>query len=377
MHNSQAQLLARYYALVGVSSSSSVDDIKNAFREKAKKLHPDVNRSANAHSEFIELKKAYQYLVDFKLGKIPVERVAPRPTYSQTPATQKTTNRGPFHSAGSATNRTSRPRPSSQRARPNYKRKQHVSPEALRDEKHGAILFATLLVYLFAPVFVFAFVFFTNLNGLKGFIMTSILLGLSMPLYKTCRGWLRSYSQAERKEAYNRFLNSVTAQISIGSLLSFLGFVLYASDTFIPFWLILALQFVPSAVILWLWPKHNKKLITRRKFLAFVVWPFLLQMFYVVNFYSSSHRQFERYAYKPQRGVFTNSIILPNQKYQSYYQIRSFFSKHDDVIEYTSIYFETETSIFGIKVLKRYEFEGFDIERLRNGVIIHYDKRAN
>ncbi len=381
MQGKQIQLLAQYYALLGVSSSASLDEIKNAYREKAKKLHPDVNSSPNAHAEFIELRKAYQYLVDFKTGKIPVERQAPvrpstnvsRPTY-QRPNMQRTRTRS--QNTGSRPGGTGT-RPKAQNAGTNYRRKKPVNAEAARDEKHGTILFSTLIVNTYWPAFLVGCALFTKWMGLSGLFMTFILFAISMPLYRTCVGWLKKYSKAEQKEAYDRFVNSVTAQILIGSLFSFFGFVFYASDTFIPFWLIVALQFLPSALILLFWSKHVKKQILRRKFMAFVVWPVLLQLFYVVNYYASFNIETERYYYKPHRGVFTNSVILPQNKYQSYLQIRSFFAQHDNVIDYTSIHFKTATSIFGIKVLKEYTFEGFDIEKLRNGVIIHYDKRAD
>src|SRR5690606_35153157 len=90
MQGKQAQLLAKYYAILGVKSDASVQEVKEAFREKAKKLHPDVNPSEEAHQAFIMLKKAYNYVLGVKTGKIPIERTPPksytppnyqRPTY--------------------------------------------------------------------------------------------------------------------------------------------------------------------------------------------------------------------------------------------------------------------------------------------------------
>lgn len=53
-----------YYEILGVSKTASQDEIKSAFRKKAKKCHPDVNKSPEAESEFKELGEAYAILSD-------------------------------------------------------------------------------------------------------------------------------------------------------------------------------------------------------------------------------------------------------------------------------------------------------------------------
>lgn len=53
------------YAILGVSRSADLVEIKAAWREMAKKLHPDQNRSdPNAHSRFTEIGRAYDLLKD-------------------------------------------------------------------------------------------------------------------------------------------------------------------------------------------------------------------------------------------------------------------------------------------------------------------------
>jgi hypothetical protein len=50
-----------YFDILGVSRNASIDDVKKAYRQKAKLLHPDRNKSPDANERFVELKKAFEY----------------------------------------------------------------------------------------------------------------------------------------------------------------------------------------------------------------------------------------------------------------------------------------------------------------------------
>ena len=53
-----------YYAILGVSKDASTEEIRKAFQQKARKLHPDVNKAPDAEERFKEVSEAYAVLSD-------------------------------------------------------------------------------------------------------------------------------------------------------------------------------------------------------------------------------------------------------------------------------------------------------------------------
>ncbi len=57
-------VLKSHYEILGVPVDATADEIKSAYFEIARRLHPDVNPSPSAHDQFLEIQNAYDILAD-------------------------------------------------------------------------------------------------------------------------------------------------------------------------------------------------------------------------------------------------------------------------------------------------------------------------
>ena len=59
-------MYSAYCKILGVNANSSLEDVKRAYRQKAKVLHPDINSSPDAHTEFIRTKQAFEFIQRYR-----------------------------------------------------------------------------------------------------------------------------------------------------------------------------------------------------------------------------------------------------------------------------------------------------------------------
>lgn len=52
-----------YYSVLGLETGASIDEIKKAYRKKARMYHPDINHAPDAKEMFIQATEAYEFLI--------------------------------------------------------------------------------------------------------------------------------------------------------------------------------------------------------------------------------------------------------------------------------------------------------------------------
>lgn len=57
---------ANFYDLLGIPPDATLEEIRHAYHEAARKLHPDVNKEASANELFLRVQQAYETLSDSK-----------------------------------------------------------------------------------------------------------------------------------------------------------------------------------------------------------------------------------------------------------------------------------------------------------------------
>lgn len=67
--HAHTEALGEYYALLGIDADASRDAIKRAYRDLARRLHPDTNREADAHDRMQQLNDAYVQIIASLAGE--------------------------------------------------------------------------------------------------------------------------------------------------------------------------------------------------------------------------------------------------------------------------------------------------------------------
>jgi hypothetical protein len=292
-----------YHKILGISPKASVDDVKKAYRQKAKLLHPDRNKSSNAHEQFILLSEAYEYALNLNTGRIGSKPPAPATDW-QTQKREEARQRAREH------------------AKMQYE--EYIKTDFYKNSQAVLVVWthlypvSSLLLIVGLP----ALGYFTK--GTNGLVLGLVFVLLTTPY------WLATFREKHNinfkslKESVlllsktKAFHYSTVTLMNIYLLFHFTLNTDLSTYTFLLIAALLAvLSYLTAHVV-----TNRIKFISRTFFLSCIV-PYIFNLFFLINYIFSSNPTYESYALNRFNG--TTYIHLENDKYEYNHWFRLFF----------------------------------------------------
>lgn len=340
----------KYYEILGVEMNATLPEIKKAFRRKAKILHPDINKSPDAHEQFILLNEAYEYLQNLKTGKLYDQK---RKRYSQ-----------PGSRFKSYTDWEQQEREKTrQRARHYAKMRYEAFTETDFYKTTSALNtlldFISVLIALFILIAIPIFAYFTN--GIIGLIGGVVVIVVTSPLWaRVVMKGKSGLNFMEVAPALTHVVKTKTFQLVTGIALNLFLILRIGFNTLINLWTLGAIFGLCIALGYLVSLRLKNKFQKRLSFL--VIAPGIVNLFLVLNFLFSTNETVETYSFtnvvqqsKKQQQK-TTTIILEGGKYANFLGIRM-FADYESMEHAKTITYHFADGLFGFRVMKSFEFK--------------------
>lgn len=328
----------KYLSIIGVTVNSSADEIKKAYREKAKIFHPDRNKNANAHEQFILLNEAYEYLIDLKSGK---------QNKKQTSECDAAWQQQQREQAKARAREFARMRYEEFIASDYYKSLSSIT--TVTDYLYAIFMIA---VFIALPIIV------TINFGTTGFLISMLIVIAIIPFaYKI----IRSSPPINFKnffDALSHLIQTKTFLAVVISLFNIIVFFKIGLNTLISLSLLVSLIGLFSLIV---WGVFKWKFLTQNKFAQYFyslcVVPFVFSLLLCVNFVFSSNPTTETYHFEKEieNNKENTFIHLDGDVFDEFAGIR-IFSNYDQMRNSNNINYTFETGILGLRVMKGFEF---------------------
>jgi magnesium-transporting ATPase (P-type) len=350
---------SQYYEVLGVSKKASLDQIKKAYRKKAKKFHPDINKAADAHEQFVLINEAYEYLEALRKGKISGSSISSRRrrTRAQKRRPQKTYEEWKREERAKAQARA--------RAYAKMKYEEYKKTEAYKTASAFYDLTDVLFYVLSWLILIGVPILGYTLNKWVGFGMACFFVFVSVGFWGPT---IQNRSDIEFKEVPKMISHLIGARIIWlfgGVLLHLFIFFKVGLNTLLPLPILLG-ALISTSFIGFVLALKRKEWNQLSKYLyAFVVFPSIWSGLLLINFMLSSDPVVETYAFNHYRisdgnldgsGKSNSSFIrLEEGKYDDYPGVRFFFN-YKSVEKANRISYKIEDGLLGIRVVKSYQF---------------------
>lgn len=332
--------MTNYYHILGITPNATLEQIKKAYRTKAKLCHPDINDAADAHEQFILVNEAYEYLLNttghntntIKRNREKAQKQAAYQKQWEQEERQKARERAQEY------------------ARMKYEA--YLKSDVYRTTEAINVVvdfFITLLVL--AVVVMLPILSYREMGG-RALLIWAIIMIPTFPLWFRfiVRGLnnfnIQSFFLKNEATLKSRVINIILLfavnlviffQIVLNTLLS-LNWILgiYGSS--------LILGFILAPLV-----KRNY----HKYMLRFNVMPGLVSLFFLLNCLFSSNPVSETYwyNYKSNNSHLFSAIELEGNAYDEFKGIRIFVIE-DKVKENSRITYEFHEGLFGLRVVK-------------------------
>ena len=325
------------YSILGIQENSTINEVKKAYRKKAKLLHPDRNNSKNAHQEFIELNKAYEEIIYLK--------------------TNKSSSSNKFEEELRREREEARKR-AERHAQMKYE--EYINSDFYKNSQAAIDVFNQLYVISSILLLLTPFIFylFKGLKGLgMGMIITFIFTGywgriFKMKIQLNPKSFFSSFLRLSKTTSFKLLAISAT------NLVLFFNYTLNTEISafyLILFIIILIGYYIYSSKSRFQKIKFDKELsINNLKILL------AFNSFFAINcLFAFNEGIYETYNFQHQltnTNEKTTYIHLENSKYNNQPWFRTFFD-YDAMVDKNKITYTFKNGCLGLRVLVNSEFE--------------------
>lgn len=335
-----------YLQALGLTETASKEDIKRAYRKKAKEFHPDRNAGPEAHEQFIFLTEAYEFLISLKAGNSKGQQSTG--SFEEWPGFHKEQAR-------------ERARHHAQMQYEEFKRTDYYKNSQAVLTVWNHFYFFSSLILVLSPLWGFF------MKGWAGFFIGIFATFISVHYWA---GVFREKNNVN----FRSFIHSAGLIIKtntflyvIAALANFCLFLVYTLNTQVSVWALGTGLFAIYALF-FIFIKFRVFHLDRltRNIISICLIPTVFNLFFLINFNFSSNPTVEKYSFTHKKvwydGRFSRgrwekiaSINLPVEEYEEYrwftvfYDFKAMENKRE--ITYTF-----EVGLFGLRVLKKYEF---------------------
>ncbi|MEI7596084.1 MAG: DnaJ domain-containing protein [Bacteroidota bacterium] len=337
------ELLDKYYLILGINQNSTIDELKQAYREKAKIYHPDRNPSPNAHEQFIILTEAYEYLKELKAN----------------PNTSKS-QRSKYYPKGSYDNKQNEAREKARAQAQQYARMRYQ--EFIKTEYYKNITSLNTIFDHFIYIIALGVVFFLPVFGYliskwDGILIALIIVAATAPITLTYIKQMNFNFSSLGKSFYQIFKSNYFSLV-IFSLINIFIFIRIGLQTMIPLFSLISVYILSSSAYMGFDIMFSKFSAQKkcRYYIAFCIIPLIINMLLLANYKFSNNPKSETYVFACDENTQKSTyIFLKDNKYSQYPGIRV-FRDIDQMLYAEYINYTFEEGLFGIRVMKNYKF---------------------